>query len=61
MWEGKRKRICMHESTGIEEDLRRKWEEGRRVEKPPKLKTKLWEEIGGNNLTLAELGGYRED
>lgn len=26
-----------------------------------KVKTKLWEEIGGNNLTLAELGGYRED
>lgn len=52
----------MHESTGIEEDLRRKWEEGRRrVEKPPKLRQSFGRKLAGNNLTLAELGGYRED
>ncbi|KAL4915278.1 hypothetical protein BDW62DRAFT_125467 [Aspergillus aurantiobrunneus] len=44
----------MHESTGIEEDQRRKWEG--RVEEPTELRQSFGRDW--NNLTLEELGGY---
>jgi hypothetical protein len=60
-WAGEEeKKIRMYGANGIEEDQQkvRGRKEGRRVEKPTELGTKLWEQ-DWNNWTLALLSGYQ--